>query len=286
MKFKFFTILYILIASISCTQEIKDFKFKNSVAQIVIDAQCSSLRGQATVRITKTNDILNYQQYATIDSAIITVSYNDTTLTIPHKSAGLYELYAMFPENTQYTLSVTIGDETYKAQSYMPSAIPLTRLVLADNEENSFAYEIDSTTLPQENQSFAPQDADYYWGPQFMVRAEFIDNPKAHDYYRLKFYKNYISENNLSALIVLNDEFMFADTTKIEPVLFYEKGDSVTCELMHIDNSAYIYYNGLINAASSDGNFSTPDNPINNFTGKVLGAFVAYASDTLTLIIP
>nr|HPH15684.1 hypothetical protein [Bacteroidales bacterium] len=67
------------------------------------------------------------------------------------------------------------------------------------------------------------------------------------------------------------------------PFYFFKTNDRVTFEFMSIDKANYLYYTTLVQAMTSTGNFSVPDNPTSNFTGKVLGRFIAYSSDTLSI---
>lgn len=266
---KIYTLSILILALLpfvltNCEEVMKDFELKKTQAQIVIDAQCSSFTNTAIVKITKTGDYMNPGEYPKVSDAIVTLSFNDTTIVLPEEFPGEYYKYHNFPENTLYTISVTIDSKVYTAQSFMPKKVKLTNLSYRVSEYSSYMQ-----TYP---------------GELFYVsKMEFLDPQDETNYYRIKITKNDTLFKSANDMLLTDDVYFNADTIEYEPFYFFKTNDRVTFEFMSIDKANYLYYTTLVQAMTSTGNFSVPDNPTSNFTGNILGRFIAYSSDTLSI---
>lgn len=250
----------------NCEEVMEDFELKKTKASLVIDAQCSSFTDSAIVKITRTGDYLNPVSYPTVSEALVSLSFNDTSIVLLEELPGTYIATYKFPENTMYTISVKIGSQVYTAQSFMPKKVSLTNLTYRVSEYSSYMQ-----TYP---------------GELFYVpKMEFLDPQDITNYYRIKISKNDTLFKTANDILVTDDMYFNADTIKYEPFYFFKKNDKVKFEFMSIDKANYLYYTTLIQAMTSTGNFSVPDNPTTNFTGDVLGRFIAYSSDTLSITI-
>lgn len=269
--FNIYKITILLLTSIpflltNCEEVIDDFELKKTKSELVIDAQCSSFTDSAIVKITRTGDYMNPIEYPAVSGAIVTLLFNDTTMLLTEKSPGLYIATYSFPENTMYTIHVQYDSKEYTAQSYMPGKVPLSKLSYRVSEYSKYLQK--------------------YPGELFYVtKMEFLDPQNQTNYYRIKITKNDTLFKSANDLMITDDIYFTADTIQYEPFYFFKKNDKVLFEFMSIDKANYLYYTTLIQAMTSTSNFSVPDNPTSNFSGNVLGRFLAYSSDTLSIII-
>lgn len=264
-----YTISLLLLACLpfiltNCEEVMKDFELKRTKAELVIDAQCSSFTDSAIVKISKTADYLNPIEYPTVSEAIVTLQFNDTTIVLQEELPGTYIATHAFPENTMYTLRVKINKNEYAASSFMPKKVSLTNLSYRIYEFSKYLQ-----TYP---------------GELFYVPSMgFLDPQNETNYYRIKISKNDTLFKTANDILVTDDIYFNSDTIVFEPYYFFKNNDKVSFEFMSIDKANFMYYTTLIQAMTSTGNFSVPDNPTSNFSGNILGRFIAYSSDTMSI---
>ena len=65
-----------------------------------------------------------------------------------------------------------------------------------------------------------------------------------------------------------------------------KSGDTVTIEMLGIDEAVYKYWYSLHFNGGDGGNIATPANPVTNVSGGALGYFSAQTVDRKTVIVP
>ena len=269
MKIRYSFILLSLLPFFlsNCEEVMEDFSVQNSDPQLVIEAQCSSQNDSVYVYISKTADYMNPLTYPTVSDAQVLLSFADTSISIPEIQPGTYAAHYDFPLNTNYIIEVQVDGITYTAESFMSSVVPI------DSTQTSiFPY--------------SPYMARYPGELFYEITMFFKEPANSKNFYRIKTWKNDTLLNNSSDIIIFNDKLINGENYELLLRGYtFEVDDTVKFEFMSIDEASYEYYNTLIEAMSSTGNFSVPDNPKSNFTPTVLGYFMAYSSDITTIII-
>jgi hypothetical protein len=252
----------------NCQEVMKDFTLRDTKPKLVIEGECSTYKDSAIVLISKTANYMTPIEFPKISGAIVTLQFNDTTITLLEEKPGRYGAKYNFPEETNYNLTVTVEGKTYKATSYLPKKVSLT----------SLSYSISP---------YGKYSEEYHGQDLFGPKIEMLDPQNVENFYRIKVSKNDTLFNSTAYDIIVTDDLYFGpDTIPYEPQYLYEKNDTILIELQSIDKANYKYYNTLILAINGSGSFSVPDNPATNFDDKkILGHFIAYSSDTLQAIV-
>jgi hypothetical protein len=178
--------------------------------------------------------------------------------------------------NTNYSLSIVSGGQTYTAVTRIPDT----------------TKRIDSVwwKLPPGNSTDTSR---------VIVMVKATDRPGYGDYVRYYTSKN--AEPFFPGLNSVFDDLFIDGTTyelQVEPGwdrnldreeddLFFHKGDTVTLKLSAIDRATYDFWRTMEFSYASVGNpFSTPVKVLSNIRGNALGYFGGYASQYRTIIIP
>lgn len=252
----------------NCEEVMEDFSVSSSEPVYVIEAFLSSNTDSIYVFISQTADYLNPISYPKISNANILLSYNDTTIVVIEESPGIYTASAVFSTKTNYSLSVQIQDEVFTAHSYLPEPVGIDSTMISVFPYSAFIAE--------------------YPGQLFYeITLYFKDPAQERNFYRIKITENDTLLNSPADLYIFDDKLL--NGLPLDLLLrgyYFEEGDTIHIEFLSIDEANYVYYRGLREAMTSTGNFSIPDNPKTNFSPFVLGHFLTYSSDTVTLIIP
>ncbi len=253
------SILIAIFFFASCTKEIT-LDLNSSSPQIVIEGNISDEPGPYTVKLSKTVNFSDANNYPPIKGALVIISDNTgVTDTLSEIVEGVYQTYSIIgtPGNT-YTLKVTAEGKQYDAVSTMPYKVDL----------DSIRFNVD--TQPGETEK------------TFAVVPLYLDPVELGNSYRFFFSakgvadKSYQVSNDNIGNGNINQQPFFSDD-----VSFYE-GDTVTVTMRCIDVNTYNYYYTLSQIADGGpGGGATPSNPPNNITGdKALGVFSAYTTQT------
>jgi hypothetical protein len=191
-----------------------------------------------------------------ISNATVVVTDNlGNTGTFTYVNDGWYELqnYEGF-ENRTYTLSVTVDQKTYVAQSTMPSFQPMFQLVT-----QSIPFGTDSMYM------MIPSHYDVQGVENFYQFHVYINNKRDKSIY--------IQSDQLTDGNFMVEAFFVPDLVKY---------DTLRCDMFCIDKPIYTYFNQLSVNAS---NGTTPANPVSNFSGDCLGYFSARTYDSQTIVV-
>jgi hypothetical protein len=265
MKNIFFIIISMVLFS-SC-EKVIEIDLNTTAPQIVIEGEMSDQAGIYTVKISKTVNFSDANNYPPVQGATVTITDNTgLSETLTESAAGIYKTRNLLGVGGRtYTLNVNIAGKIYTAVSAMPTLVPLQGIKI-----------IPSNLLRP------GQDT----GARFIAIPNYIDPPSIGNCYRFIQTLNGKADN---AFIVFNDNVNNGMPNQ-RPIfsrnLELRKGDTLTVEMRNIDKTVYEYFYSL-NQSSGEGpgGGSTPANPVNNIVGGALGYFSAYSTSKKTVIV-
>jgi hypothetical protein len=260
---KYISISIISFLFLSCTKEI-DINLNNSNPQLVIEGSISDEPGPYTVKLSKTVNFSDANNYPPVTGALVIISDNTgITDTLAETTPGLYETQHITGiQGNTYTLKVVAEGKQYDAVSTMPYKVNLDSI------------RFDLFNDPGES------------GIMYAVVPVYFDPVALGDNYRFFFSANGVADRSYQVSNDnignggINQQPFFSNDVK-----FYE-GDTVTVTMLCIDVNTYNFYYTLSQITESGpGGGATPSNPPNNITGnKALGIFSAYTTQTRTAI--
>lgn len=193
-------------------------------------------------------------------ASVVVTDDNGGTFVFNEVSDGFYTNPTLegIP-NTTYSLRVEIDGKVITATAYLPPVVPIDSLTILEG----------FGAAPGEEQTYT-------------VRVNWNDPAGVDNFYRFK-----AKANGEPELFFQTTDDTYADGIAtalpiFEPEFF--SGDTVTAELLSVDQANFDYFLALELIADGQG---TPGNPPTNLLGdNVLGYFGAYSSSEMTQIIP
>jgi hypothetical protein len=243
----------------SCEKEI-NIDLNSADPKIVIEGNITDEPGPYFVKISKTVNFSDANNYPSVTGALVIISDNIGNLdTLSYVSNGIYITHTIIgqPGNT-YNLQIVADGKNFYASSTMPDKVTLDSLRF-----NAFINQ--GTT-------------------NFMVIPTFTDPSELGNNYRFiqkvnsRIDKSYIVQNDIATNGTVNQLPIFSQGEDIE----IKAGDTVTIEMRCIDINTYNYFFTLSQISGGfDG--ATPSNPPNNIRGDyALGFFAAYTTQKRT----
>jgi hypothetical protein len=249
--------LFSCLALTSCQKEIV-LDLDSSNTKIVIEGVITDQNENYKVRITKTVNFTESNNFPAVTGAIVTISDdagNSEKLT--ETSAGTYQTAKLkgTPGRT-YSLNVNAEGVVYTAKSKMPSPVILNDLRIVKN----------LVRPPGETEDL------YNTFPQF------IDPQERGNNYQFIQSTDRLGRDN--AIVVSNDNVENGQPYS-RPVVSRDfkvkAGDILTLEMRCIDKPTYDYFFTLAQIkGNGPGGGTTPTNPDSNISGGALGYFSAY----------
>jgi hypothetical protein len=267
MKYTFLKISF-LIASLfsfnACTKII-EVDLNSVDPQFVIEGEISNQTSAYTVKISKTVNVTDGNNYPAVKGAAVTINDNvGNKETLTETQSGTYitkKLQGVVGRT--YMLTVIAEGKTFTAQSTMPTLVPLQGI------------------LPLKGGGFPPGSGDSY-----LIYPKFLDPANIINKYRFvmtingKKNNDFIIQNDNSVDGLPNNRPIFSRNLKIE------LGDTVNVALQSLDLPVYDYFYGLAQlSGNGPGGGSTPANPVTNIKGGAAGYFSACSVDEKTVII-
>lgn len=262
MKTKYIFLFLVLFIASSC-EKVVDVDVDAAEQQLVIEGVLNDDGSPATVNITRSISLSDFNSFPTVNNAIVVLT-DDAGNSYPFTltSPGVYQNDSI-PAVTgrTYVLSVNVDGKTYNAQSTMPAITPFDSLG------------IDSVTFGG--------DATYTLTPYH------YDPPGIKNSYRYKIFVNGVADKTIQ---VDNDDF--TDGRYVSRPFFPDMdmetkpGDILTMEMYNIDASVYLYFFSLSQTGDGPDASATPANPVSNFNGGCLGYFSAQRKQVKSAPIP
>lgn len=261
MKKALFIILITSFIAMSC-EEVIDVNLNESSPSLVAEGSIL-YNSLCNVRLTYTSSYFDTAGYAFEDEAIITISDSEErSEVLEYTGEGNYRGDAIkgLPGHT-YTMSITVGNNEYQAQSKLN---PPPTLLQLKYEELDIPHYTEKTI--------------------YTIKSLIVDDRYQENYYLFRYYRNNEMLNDHYS--TYSDRFIQSDTVAYSDyMLHFHAGDTVKVELYAIDREVYNYFNLVNDVLFSAMNSSTPFNPSSNFSGDILGYFMAASFDSETIII-
>ncbi|MFO7853522.1 MAG: DUF4249 family protein [Bacteroidota bacterium] len=261
MKKALYIILITSFIAISC-EEVIDVNLNESSPSLVTEGSIL-YNSLCNVRLIYTSSFFDTAGYAFEDEAIITISDSEErSEVLEYIGEGNYRgnVITGLPGHT-YTMSITVGDNEYRAQSKLNLHPTLLQLKY---EELEIPHHTEKTI--------------------YTIKSLIVDDRYHENYYLFRYYRNGEMLNDHYS--TYSDRFIQSDTVAYSDyMLHFYGGDTVKVELYAIDREVYNYFNLVNDVLFSARNSSTPFNPSSNFSGDILGYFMAASLDTKTIII-
>lgn len=257
--------LFIVSAIFSACEKEIDVDLNSSQPQIVIEGNITDQPGPYYVKISKSVNFSDANNFPQVSNALVIISDNTgITDTLTEISAGLYQtnIITGVVGNT-YNLSVNVEGKSYYANSTMPNKVTLDSLRFTafsnPGSENSY-----------------------------LVVPVYTDPANQSNNYRFVLSVNGVLDKSY---IVFDDNVSNGEVNE-RPIISNSDdeitlGDTVSIEMRCIDDNTYLYFFALGEIASGGpGGGITPNNPPNNIVGnKSLGYFAAYTSQLVTQVV-
>lgn len=274
-----FVVLQLILIK-SCVERV-DIELESSYKRLVVYGVITNEAKHHTVKLSSTTDYFYNAESPAVTGAIITLTFNDSTITFSEKpeSSGIYQTNLVMRgiPGTQYKLQINGvdinndgTDEVYTSVSTMPGF-----------------SKADSIQLQK---FFTP----FFSGYQVIL---FSPDPPERNWYNYKLFRNGEALNKkLSDYSVQPDEFVNNGYISGFPVGFLDDddedefilpGDSVSLEVNSITEE---YFNFIVDAQNEIfGNnplFSGPPaNVSTTIDNDAVGIFTAYSLDRISVIV-
>lgn len=260
-------ILYLSIIAVivGCTKEI-DFEYNEMTPLVVIEGQVTN--EGTRVMVTQTRSVYDREKSRCLPGAVVTVSTSNVTTPIPYDAtAGCYRSPLVGEPGLSYHLRVELDGKTYESTSTMPypskvlSALFFWQSVI---DERLLVYELWATD-PE------PSERNYYWyRVDRLTHHPHFDGKDMSEAYLWGAFDDRGNPPGLVYRDVMCMSERMADEDEEEnwKRILYE-GDSLTCQLMNIDQGVHEYLTSL-RAGQGGG-----ANPKTNISGGCQGYFAA-----------
>ena len=258
----FYIALISIIALTSC-EKVIDVDLNEADRQYVVEGQITNIEDLNYIRISKSDDFYETEDFEGISGADVTVTDgNGNTSTFIEVEPGLYKSAGFVTTSyTNYELSILIGSEEITAQTYMPG----------NTEIDSIPY-LEGSFFGSEG-----YNAFLYW----------TDPGTERNYYKYNNWKKSTGDQYFTPdpSISITEDALFDGIGTGVPLFSrqFDLGDSVIVDLMEIDEPNFKYWYALSQVVS--GQTAAPGNPISNLSGSTLGYFGAYNVSRDTIVI-
>ncbi|MFA6058001.1 MAG: DUF4249 domain-containing protein [Taibaiella sp.] len=263
----FSSLMVVAVASIVCftsCQKVIDVKLDEADKKIVIDAVITDHEGGCMVKLSKTKNFNDNNDFIGLGGAVVTIkdeTGNTTTLT--ETTSGVYTNNQLKGASGKtYQLLVTVEGKSYSASSTMPENVHLDSLYL-------------------KTQKFFDEEETF-------SNVVFQDPGGVQNYY---LFKQFVNGKRTDGTFIMDDDLSDGKQFKSTLYLFADdedkikSGDIVEVEMQCIDKAAYKYWYSYDQAASGGGS-ATPANPVSNISGGALGSFSAQTVQRKSVIAP
>jgi hypothetical protein len=263
---------FLALLSLTSCKKVIDYDLNTTDPKVIIEAEITDQTDGFSVKIAKTVNFSQANNYPAVLGATVTVSDNKgESYTLLETKDGLYTLKgAKGVSGKTYTLKVVAEGKTYTASSTMPKALDLLRV------------EVNENNFPGAGGGPGSKDTSYVYLPVFFDPADVANNYVFFLYVngkKDKGFDNVFNDNIINGVrnqrpIIGSSDFKV--TAK----------DVVTVEMMCVDKGVYDYFYSLSQITSSNNNSATPTNPVSNIKGGALGYFSAHTVRKANAIVP
>lgn len=246
----------------SCTKEV-ELSLKSSKPQLVIEAVVSNGVGGAYVRLSRSQDFSDQNDYTNVTDALVVLS--DST-------RGLHDTLNISPDEQ--------GMPYFHSRRIRPAIGHVYRLeVQVDGNVYTARSEM-ADTVAFEGITLLSEAGDLTTSSVFTAVPKYVDQAGVKNYYRFEQYVNHKKDPGIN---VMNDNV--GDGLMNERPIFTRDidihlGDTLTVVMIQITQPVYQYFYQL--AQNQDRLGATPSNPVSNISGGALGYFSAESRQYFT----
>lgn len=253
--FGLYIVLAITVLFSSCTKVI-DVDVDSKDAKYVVEGFVTLGETTHRVKITKTLNIDEANEFPTVDNAIVILRDDIGNMgTMTFIGSGIYELTG-FPvvEGRTYSLEVSVDGLVFNASGKMANDVQIDSI-------STFPFEFGPSTI----NAIIP------------IR---MDPAGIENFYQFNLYE---AGEKISGIYIQSDQFNDGNPM-MEPIFAegIDSGDTILIEMFGIDRPVYDYFFTLLQNQQG----ATPANPTSNFSGGCLGYFSVRTKDTMSIIIP
>jgi len=257
-RFKIFLNSTIFLFAVSSCQKVIHVDLNSADPQLVVEAYVTDAPDSIWVKLTKTVNFSDKNEFPPVDNAEVIISDNEgNSEKLTQTAPGIYRAINMqgTPGRT-YNLEINYNNKKYTASSYM-----------------NFPVEIDSITLGKS-----------FFSGNVTVQIHFTDPGNTKNYYRYLREINGLKQTDFN---IISDDLRNGQSSFVTLSTGMRKlspGDTVICYLHSIDFNTYEYYR-TFNQINNTGPTATPGNPIGNISNGAIGFFAAFSIRSKMLVI-
>ncbi len=267
---KYFYTLLVTTIFFSC-EEVIDLPLNNADQKIVVEAFTSDIEGRSFVKLTKTSNVYTTNNFELVSGAEVIITDSDGNnfkFTEDLPVTGTYVLPGFKVEpNKTYNLKITAEGQEITGTT-KSSFAPAFDYVYAGKKGD----------LPDE----LKEGLGFFPDEFRVIFYLFSDPAPIGDNYRIIAYVNGDRDNDM---YIAND--VLGSGQQFGGILFgtsVDSTDTVSLELLTMDNANYDYFFSLVNNTDTGPFAATPSNPVSNLSENALGFFGAYLMDTITIV--
>ena len=260
LKIIAYSILVGLITLTSCTKVI-DINLNDTAPKLVIQGNMTNVSDTTTVTISKTINFSQDNIFPSVSGAVVTIKDGNSGIisTLNETSLGTYRAFNLKGIiGHTYSLYVSINGANYTSTSAMPKQVPLDSITFQHNK--GFGRNVIS---PMPNFK-DPANVNNYYQFEELVNGRHIN--------RIFVFDDRISDGKYIARQLFNDSSYIA------------LGDMVELEMKCINKNVFEYFKQLSGLDPTNGQPTSPANPVNNIVGGCLGYFSTYTSQKMRAI--
>lgn len=263
---KLFAII-LLGGLLSSCEKVIDVDLNDSDPKYVIESTMELGNHEFKVHISQTSSYFDADTVIGIEGATVSImEENGNQQVLFDDGNGSYRI-PFFSSNTgeEYTLMVTIANQSFEAKATMPRLIEADTVFLGERDRPEITF---SDPIEEEN----------YYRIQLFKNGEQINANRR--FKEIMIDHTVINGNTMSQRLGAGGGFGNDGDD-------FVSGDELVVKLQSIDIDGYRFFSTLQDVSGGNGPGATaPGNPINNWSNGALGYFTAVASDAHSRIVP
>ena len=250
--------ILVICVFVSC-QKVIDVDVRDTEPKIVVEGIVTDQRGHSVVKLSKTKNLSESNDFPGVSGATVTLSDNSGNLiSFSETTPGNYtdSTFTGQPGMT-YSLRVSVDGKIFTATSTMPHKINLDTLYITDEV--------------------------LFGQSRKLANIAYQDPPGKGNCYR---YVQYINGKKIKQIFTNNDDY--TDGKYVDTKLWYiveddddddekiKSGDTVAVEMQCIDQAVHLYWFSVYQSATGNSQSASPANPVTNINGGAVGYFSAH----------
>ncbi|MFP5041129.1 DUF4249 domain-containing protein [Parasediminibacterium sp. JCM 36343] len=250
---KYFFLIFLTAMTASACKKVITVNLKDAAPQIVIEGNITNEARPYIVTIAKSVDFTQDNVYPPVTGATVTIKDDSTGITdmLSELPNGVYSSNATKGDiGHTYHLTVIANGKTYTAASTMPAQVLLDSITFQTNA--AFGNSV-TNALPN------------FQDPSGVYNAyQFVQSINGKLSKQLYVFDDRLSDGRYISRQLFNDS------------AYIQKGDTIQLEMQCLDKPVYSYFKELAGLDPTNGQPTSPANPISNINNGALGYFSAH----------